>query len=180
MPLHICSERLYDFEATLRLVDNALDELRVLGVDLVGTERQADPENGACAAPVADLMPLRVYREVQEGLHSLRHGRSILERTSEAAAGADLVSTGSALSGLDRALTLVARFQGAAGAETGALEPVREEIELAMDCLRTRGVTEQQLTYAASILLDMDNRLVQLAEMLDPYGTNTGRQRDSF
>jgi hypothetical protein len=179
MHMHTDAERLYDFEATLRLVDNALDELQVLG----GVERAElslvvdDRED----AGVSDLTPLRAFREVQEGLHSLRHSRAVLERTSEEknppreneASDGPGVSATDALSGLDRALLLVDRFEAD---QTGPLdqaklfESIREEIRVAMTCLQVHDVTEQQLSYASSILLDMDGRLAQLAHMLDPYG----------
>src|SRR5215218_8484186 len=116
MHMHTDAERLYDFEATLRLVDNALDELQVLG----GVERAelSLVANDGEDAGVSDLTPLRAFREVQEGLHSLRHGRALLERTSERnpprgdeASDGPGVSATDALSGLDRALLLVDRFE---------------------------------------------------------------------
>jgi hypothetical protein len=173
MPLHISAERLYDFEATLRLVDTALDELQVLAVDLKGVGRRpaAEPPRREQAD---DRTSLRVFREVQEGLHSLRHGRSVLERTSGVPGSPGPVSTGEALTGLDRALDLVAGLEPAGEPSSEAFESVREEIRSAMKCLRMRDVTEQQLVYAASILLEVDDRLVQLSEMLDPYGAREG------
>ena len=173
MHMHTDAERLYDFEATLRLVDNALDELQVLGGELGGGERDALSlvDDGTDAA-VSDLTPLRAFREVQEGLNSLRHSRAVLERTAEEK-HAPRESATDALSGLDRALLLVDRFEAEqAGPEDRArlFESIREEIRVAMTCLQVHDVTEQQLSYASSILLDMDGRLAQLANMLDPYG----------
>jgi hypothetical protein len=183
MHRHTDAERLYDFEATLRLVDNALDDLHVLGVDLDGRRGHLElsPADQGPEAEISDLTPLRAYREVQEGLHSLRHSRAILERTSEGKHGsrgdqaADplAVSATDALGGLDHALSLVDRFEAdqAGGPDGAALfDTLREEIRVAMTCLQVHDVTEQQLSYASSILLDMDGRLAQLAHMLDPYG----------
>jgi hypothetical protein len=188
MQMHTDAERLYDFEATLRLVDNALDELQVLGGEL-GRDRD-DPclVDDGTEADVASLTPLRAFREVQEGLHSLRHGRALLERTSEEkhapknneASDGTAVSATDALSGLDRALLLVDRFEAeqAGPADRARLfESIREEIRAAMTCLQVHDVTEQQLSYASSILLDMDGRLAQLAHMLDPYGIETASAR---
>ena len=176
------AERLYDFEATLRLVDSALDELHVLGGELGGGESEdfslvADGMD----AEVSDLAPLRAFREVQEGLNSLRHSRSVLERTSEEkhphryseTPEGPGVSATDALGGLDRALLLVDRFEAdqlGSADQAKLFETIREEIRVAMTCLQVHDVTEQQLSYASSVLLDMDGRLAQLAQMLDPYG----------
>jgi hypothetical protein len=182
MHMHTDAERLYDFEATLRLVDNALDELQVLGGELGGGERDGlSLVDDGTDAEVSDLTPLRAFREVQEGLNSLRHSRAVLERTAEEKNAPREnespydpgVSATDALSGLDRALLLVDRFEAEqAGPEDRArlFESIREEIRVAMTCLQVHDVTEQQLSYASSILLDMDGRLAQLANMLDPYG----------
>ena len=185
MHMHTDAERLYDFEATLRLVDSALEELQVLGgVERAELSLVVDGED----AEVSNLAPLRAFREVQEGLHSLRHSRAVLERTSEekhpprddeASAGPGVSAT-DALSGLDRALLLVDRFEAdQAGPldQAKLFESIREEIRVAMTCLQVHDVTEQQLSYASSILLDMDGRLAQLANMLDPYGFETATPR---
>jgi hypothetical protein len=171
MPLSISAERLYDFEATLRLVDTALEELQIRAVDLKGDEHRSAPMGSRRREPAEQSTSLRVFREVQEGLHSLRHGRAVLERTSEPSRSQGPVSTGEALTGLDRALNLVTGLEPVGTSGNQAFESVREEIRSAMECLRMRDVTEQQLVYAASILLELDERLVQLADMLDPYGT---------
>jgi hypothetical protein len=179
--MHTDAERLYDFEATLRLVDNALDELQVLGGEIGGGERhELSLVDDGMDAEVSDLTPLRAFREVQEGLNSLRHSRAVLERTSEEKhplreneTSDPGVSATDALSGLDRALLLVDRFEAAQAGPTDQarlFESIREEIRVAMTCLQVHDVTEQQLSYASSILLDMDGRLSQLANMLDPYG----------
>ena len=172
MTTHIDAERLYDFEATLRLVDSALDELQVLGVELDGERLDglSAGDDEGYEAEVSNLTPLRVYREVQEGLHSLRHGRAILERSSLESPDAPAVSATDALSGLDRALLLMERFEQEGNGDRAALfTGIREEIRSAMGSLRAQDATEQRLSYAASILLDMDGRLAQLADMLDPY-----------
>lgn len=172
MTTHIDAERLYDFEATLRLVDSALDELQVLGVELGGEELDglSPAVDGRYEAEVSDLTSLRVYREVQEGLHSLRQGRAILERSSAESPRGPAVSATDALTGLDRALFLMERLESEGKGDRAALfTGIRDEIRSAMGSLRVQDVTEQQLSYAASILLDMDGRLAQLAHMLDPY-----------
>ena len=179
MSTHIDAERLYDFEATLRLVDSALDELQVLGLEpgVDGLDGLSAYDDDDSEAEVSDLTPLRVYREVQEGLHSLRHGRSILERTSEDRGDSSTVAATDALTGLDRALLLMERCERDGVGDRAALfAGVREEIRSAMTSLRGQDVTEQRLSYAASILLDMDGRLAQLADMLDPYRGNIAQR----
>ena len=165
------AERLYDFEATLRLVDSALDELQVLGVAHGSADgAEAFSADDDLDFGVSELTPLRVYREVQEGLHSLRHSRSILERTGLDRGDHATVAADDALTGLARALLLMERFEQEGPGDTAALfSGIRKEIRSAMTSLGVQDVAEQQLSYASSILLDMDGRLEQLADMLDPY-----------
>lgn len=177
------AERLYDYEATLRLVDNALDELQILGVELGHGDGydEASPDDDGPDEDGSDRTQARVFREVQEGLNSLRHSRAVLERTSEeknfprrSESEVPAVSATDALSGLDRALLLVDRFQEDGGSPADAtFDGIREEIRAAMACLQVHDVTEQQLSYASSILLDMDGRLAQLADLLDPHGVES-------
>ena len=185
------AERLYDYEATLRLVDSALDELQILGVELGHGDSYDD---FAAADDESDedesgRNPGRAFREVQEGLNSLRHSRAVLERTSEeknfprrSESEVPAVSATDALSGLDRALLLVDRFQeeGAGGSPADTtFDGIRDEIRAAMACLQVHDVTEQQLSYASSILLDMDGRLTQLADLLDPQGFGSNGRHGS-
>ena len=85
MTLRAAEEVFYETEATLRLVDNILDELQGIGVELRKPET-----NGHFLSPREDsedhtnfeTAPIRIHREVQDGLRWIRHSRAILERST--------------------------------------------------------------------------------------------------
>ena len=181
MTMRGAAEVLYETETTLRLVGNVLDDLQVIGIDLGKPEVEYEDSSDDRDEPkVADLAPIRVYREVQEGLRALQRGRGILERTSEEkgrSSGLDdehpPVSATDALSGLDRAVALLDRLQSDTPADAGqadVFDLLRQEIRAANASLRVYAITEQQLSYASSVLLDMEGRMTELTHMLDPCG----------
>lgn len=178
------AEVLYETETTLRLVDHMLGELEDLGLDLArghGAAASLDEEDDAV---VAELPPLRVYREVQEGLRVVQHSRDILQRTAEEKlrtlqGDGDLrrpLSPTDALGSLDTALTLLHRFAEEQADESAraALQRIGDEVRNAAGCLRLYDITEQQLSYAASVLLDTEERLDQISQMLAPAGPEAG------
>lgn len=178
MTLRAAEEVFYETEATLRLVDNILDELQGIGVELgkpdvddflISYEDDDDT--------ISEIAPIRVYREVQDGLRSIRHSRTILERSSEGQNGnvRELGSNASAtdaLDGLDRVIDLLARIEAGkvSGVDrTAAFAAIRSQVGVAVASLQHQDVTEQQLSYASSILLDTEGRFSQLSDMLDPH-----------
>src|SRR5690606_33786692 len=80
-------ELLFDSEATLRLVDNVLDELQVMEAEVSRSEdrvRTLSVQIGRAHAGIADLpgILLRAHDEIHAVLGNLRQSRDVLERTT--------------------------------------------------------------------------------------------------
>jgi chemotaxis regulatin CheY-phosphate phosphatase CheZ len=186
------TELLYDSEAALRLVDSAIQDLRTLPRPSGGAA--APNANGSVrdllASPGAvDLVGLsqilaRSYGEIVKVLGSLRESRSVLEQTAfeklhhthdklrEVTTVTQTAAT-DILDGLDRAVALVndmdARANdGDTAAERALRGKLRDELFSLMGCMQFQDITTQQLTYASSVLTELETRLAQLATILDP------------
>ena len=188
------SELLYDSEAALRLVDSAIEEIREQdgrrGAEHGEVARAAQLRDALAAAngPLGLIglsqILARGYTEIVSVLGSLRESRTVLERatvdrlqqthakirevtkTTEVAA-ADIMA------GLERSVALVdqmdARAQeGDARAESDLRHTLRDELFAVMGCMQFQDITTQQLNYASSVLTEMENRLAELASVLDP------------
>ena len=197
------SELLYDSEATLRLVDSALVELR--------GERE-EPAQSAAGASAAAQMPrpqgaptaeermgligltqllAKGYAEIVSVLGSLRQSRSVLERAAveklqhthaklrEVTTATEVAAT-DILDGLDRSVAMVDRLDsldGAPGESAEVRAQLRDELFNLMGCMQFQDITTQQLNYASSVLTEMEERLAQLASIFDPaaYGAPAPR-----
>jgi hypothetical protein len=185
MSTRAAEELYYDSEATLRLVDTALDELRVMEDQGRNAGRgpclaQERAESAAAGTELPELV-LRAYGEIQNGLESLRRSRDVLERTTmekihhmgdriRAVNSATEVAATDILDGVDRALALVDRLDEMEdGPDRVAVRgELREELFEVMGCLQFQDITSQQLTYASSVLYEMESRLANLAQIFDP------------
>lgn len=189
-------ELLYDSEATLRLVDQELGELR----DLTGAD-DAEGEGTDPAAPTPleeEPMALamiprvleRANAEIINVLGSLRQCRSTLESATsdklqithakirEVTNATELAAT-DILDGLDRAQSIIDEMDAEA-AQAGEGSPrgrelrdrLRDEIFSVTGCLQFQDITTQQLAYAGSVLVEMEERLSEIARLFDPrrYG----------
>jgi hypothetical protein len=127
-------------------------------------------------------MLLMAHDEVVAVLNSLRQSRDILQKTSvsrlrhttaklqEVTDATEEAATG-ILDGLDRSVALVDALETldvsgnveAADARTR----LRDELFQAQAALQFQDITAQQLSYAASILIDMEERMEGLARTLD-------------
>lgn len=191
-------ELLYDSEATLRLVDNELHELR----DLTGADDAVGETSGPASAPPEPLPlePLalamipnvleRANAEIVNVLGSLRQCRSALESATseklqithakirEVTSATELAAT-DILDGLDRAQGIIDEMDAEA-AKDGERSPrgrelrdrLRDEIFAVTGCLQFQDITTQQLAYAGSVLVEMEERLSEIARLFDPrrYG----------
>ena len=187
------NELLYDSEAALRLVDSAIEDLRA--ADPRDAGRSADPtRNGSIRDLLNSSGPIgliglshvlaRGYSEIVSVLGSLRESRSVLQRTAvekihdtheklrEVTSATEIAAT-DILDGLDRAVALVndmdtkvSEGDAAAGAELR--NRLRDELFSLMGCMQFQDITTQQLTYASSVLTEMESRLAELAHILDP------------
>ncbi len=140
--------------------------------------------------PVAELpqMLLQAFGEICAVIDSLRESRDSLQRSTvsrllhtteklqEVSNATELAATG-ILDGLDRSLALVDTLEsldasGNADAEA-ARGQLRDELFTAQAALQFQDITSQQLNYASSILVDMEQRLRELARTLDPAAAAT-------
>ena len=178
MSTRAAEELYYDSEATFRLLDTALDELQVMEPtvgrfddhDKLHIQRLAqEPEEISDLA----LFLVRGFGEIQTLLHSVRRSRDVLERTTAEKARhpeGQLREVDSAAASVDRALALVDQLgstaQGADGADLRG--DLRAELADVMGCLQFQDITSQQLSYALSVLSDVEAQLGSLACAFDP------------
>jgi hypothetical protein len=184
-------ELLRDSEATLRIVDTLLDELRdseptrPLESDRVVEllDELTSRPTGLSALP---RVLLHAFAEVSSALEALRLSRSVLEqatfervqRTQEKlreVSSATEVAATDILNGLDHAVQLTDRLDAlasdGAGEALGVRAELREELFRLMGCLQFQDITSQQLQYAASVLGDIESRLAAVAAL---FGGVTG------
>jgi hypothetical protein len=178
MSTRAAEELYYDSEATFRLLDTALDELQVMEPtvgrfddhDKLHVQRLAqEPEVMNDLA----LLLVRAFGEVQTLLHSVRRSRDVLERTTAEKARhpeGPVREIDSAATSVDRAIALVDRLgSSAAGADDAELrDALRAELDEVMGCLQFQDITSQQLSYALSVLSDVESQLGSLACAFDP------------
>ncbi|MCC6928882.1 MAG: hypothetical protein IT359_07840 [Gemmatimonadaceae bacterium] len=185
-------ELLYDSEATLRLVDTAIQEMGELDAETAPSVEQRlrtamsqTPGSPLGLVGLSDLLA-RGYAEILGVLDSLRQSRHLLERAAvekiqhthdklrEVSSATETAAT-DILNGLDRANTLVddldayANTHGepddAASTIRGSL---RDELFALMGHMQFQDITSQQLTYASAVLTEMETRLANVAKVFDP------------
>ena len=188
------SALLYDTEASLRLVDG---ELRALdgGPERDGPaagHTAADHLRALLTSPAGQPVGLtalpfileRANAEIQGVLANLRDSRTALEtatveklqHTSEKlkeVTSATEVAATDILDALDRTQGMVDDLEAAEQADDRAKaaqvrDLMREEIFGMMGALQFQDITTQQLAYAASVLSEMESRLLQIARLFDP------------
>lgn len=189
------SALLYDTEASLRLVDG---ELRAMGGEAPAAAAPNAPRTAAEhlralldqpeGAPVGlAALPFileRANSEIQAVLANLRDSRSALEtatveklqhtsdKLKEVTSATEVAAT-DILDALDRTQNMVDDLEAAEGADDKARaaevrDLMRQEIFGMMGALQFQDITTQQLAYAASVLSDMEARLLQIAKLFDP------------
>jgi hypothetical protein len=185
-------ELLYDSEASLRLVDHELDALREFtdGVqDNIAPPTAGQPTPTSALALVPGILQ-RANAEIVNVLQSLRQCRSALENATtdklqithekirEVTCATETAATG-ILDGLDRAQVLIDELAAEADGNGDGSDKardlrnrLRDEIFMMTGHLQFQDITTQQLTYAASVLVDMESRLSEIARLFDPrrYG----------
>jgi hypothetical protein len=188
------TELLYDSEAALRLVDSAIEDLGTLprtASTAAEPPANAKVRNILSASGSLDLVGLsqilaQSYGEIVKVLGSLRESRTVLKRTAvyqlhqthdklREVTNATQVAATDILDGLDRAVALVddmdARVKdGDADGGRDLRNKLRDELFSLMGCMQFQDITAQQLTYASSVLTEIESRLSQLATVLDPTG----------
>lgn len=186
------NELLYDSEAALRLVDSAIEDLRTLphpngvaGASAAnGSARHLLPPPGPLDLVGISQILARSYGEIVKVLGRLRESRNVLEQTSveklhhthdklREVTTATQMAASDILDGLDRAVGLVNDMDLKAndGDTAGGRElrdKLRDELFSLMGRMQFQDITTQQLTYASSVLTELETRLAQLATILDP------------
>ena len=184
------SELLYDSEAALRLVDSAIEDLRDTHDDAA---RSATPSaelrelldaSGSLGLVGLTTVLTRAYGEIVGTLGKLRESRTVLEKTTveklqhmhdklrEVSNATETAAT-DILNGLERSVAMVDDMDAkadAGDAQGGAdlRNKLRDELFALMGCMQFQDITTQQLSYASSVLVEMETRLAELATILDP------------
>lgn len=169
----IAEQLLYDSEATLRLVDTLLDELQVMEPKLHEFRPGLQLLTDSSLEELSDLpeLLLMAAEQARAVLDSLAQSRGVLERTSlekhdgVADERRELPSAFEIRGGLERALLLVDRLDGEPNPRL-VRDLLREEILEMLDGVRSQEITEQQLTYASSVLRETESRLSALVQCL--------------
>jgi chemotaxis regulatin CheY-phosphate phosphatase CheZ len=130
-------------------------------------------------------MLLKAHDEVCAVLKSLRDSRDLLQKSSvnqlrqtsaklqEVTDATELAATG-ILDGLDRSIGMVDQLEGldaSGNVEAAAIRgQLRDELWQAQAALQFQDITAQQLSYAASLLAELEDRMQGLATALEADG----------
>ncbi len=167
----------YESEAALRLVDKELDTLR----------DGAEAVSRFVSVSLADL-PLileRANNQIRSVLAHLRETRTALQTTTfdklqtthdkirEVTSATEDAAT-NIMDACDRASQLVDELDTIDAAETPdrqkAVEvrsTLRDELFMMMGALQFQDITSQQLAHASTVLVEMENRLADIANLFD-------------
>jgi hypothetical protein len=185
-------ELLYDSEASLRLVDHAIEELSISGgIDLDRNARQFLEDAIAQPGGFAELSRtlLRAYAETagivlrirescgmadDSGIDKIQEMHGRLRDVSSATETA----TTDILDGLSRAVNAVEQLDGATPLSDDerhrTVATVREELGGVMNHLQFQDITAQQLGHIASLLADMHRRINQIVTVFSgPNGSSS-------
>ncbi len=199
------SELLYDSDTMLRLVDAAIDDL---GVDprapaahddaIERGDASFDPSREAMAARLVALSQLlgESYASIVHILSTLRRGRGTIEHVAperlvpahaklQEATNTTEVAATDILDNIESALSLVDRLDAAAACAShedaaAVRDDLRNTLFDAMYHLQFQDITQQQLNFASSVLVDTELRLAQIAGALEPVAgsASAGSRRD--
>ncbi len=156
------------------------------------TELSSKVENVTPTSALAMVPEIlqKANTEIVNVLGSLRQCRSAIEQATsdklqithekirEVTNATETAAT-DILDGLDRAQGLIDELDAEADAEGDGSEKakeirgrLRDEIFMMTGCLQFQDITTQQLTYASSVLVEMESRLAEIARLFDPrrYG----------
>lgn len=187
------SELLYESASALRRVDQELNALGAIPA-LAAVPSPAigvaggDPETSGGLAVLPAILQ-RANEEIAAVLRQLRSSRLAIEEATadrlqathekirEVTSATEVAATG-ILDSLDRASTLVDELD--ADAE-GSPTPrgvelrgqLRDEIFGMMGCMQFQDITTQQLNYAGSILVDLEQRLGEILRLFEPNVIDT-------
>jgi hypothetical protein len=188
-------ELLYDSEASLRLVDHAIEELSASGAELdqeaQGVLQHVMSQPGGIAV-LSDTL-LRAYAETAALVARFRESSGMLDtngidklqqmrgRLHEVSSVTETATT-DILDGLGRAVVLVEELDAAPTlSDTQRHEmaaSLREELSGLSNHLQFQDITSQQLVHIAALLGDMRTRLSEVVSIFGPTSV-AGAQRAS-
>jgi hypothetical protein len=178
---------LFDSQATLRQVESVLSGLGSrLGPEVDRDERveRVVSTLESRRSGLKDLVSVLVttYMEITSVIEALRQSRGLLEQAAmdrlqstheklnEVSTATELATTGM-LDSLDRSLVLVDQLEQTSGADapSGAQlrERLRDELHAMINLLQFQDITAQQLGCANGVLLDIEERMVELSRIFD-------------
>jgi len=174
---------LYDSEASLRLVDHAIEELNESGAQLDQDSRGFLEHVMAQPGGFAELSRtlLRAYAETVGIVQRLRESVGIADekgddhlqqmhgRLHEVSTATENATTG-ILDSVTRAIALADRIDGAkSDADRKRLvAQLKEELNGVPNHLQFQDITAQQLAHTAAVLADMRKRITQIITMFAP------------
>jgi hypothetical protein len=178
-------ELLYDSEASLRLVDHAIEELSATGAeidsDAQAVLRHVMAQPGGIAALSENL--LRAYAETASLIARFRESPGVLDtsgieklqlmrgRLHEVSSATETATT-DILDGLSRAVVLVEQLDSAAALSDAQRHQMaaslREELSGLSNHLQFQDITSQQLVHIAALLGDMRSRLSEVVSIVGP------------
>lgn len=183
-------ELLSDSEATLRQVQGVLADFGPVPSPEDASENpdRDDERRNPGLADLVDVL-MATYKEIMSVIDSLRTSRGMLEQAAmerlksthaklaEVSSATEMAATGM-LDGLDRALVLVDHLEAAdessePGDSTKLRGNLRDELHSLINLLQFQDITAQQLGYAGAVLLDIEDRLVELARIFDVNGVGS-------
>jgi hypothetical protein len=155
----------------------------------------SQPEGKPVGLAALPFILERATVEIQTVLANLRDSREALETATveklqhtsdklrEVTSATEVAAT-DILDALDRAQTLIDDLDAADEAGDGekarnTRDLLREEIFGMMGCLQFQDITTQQLSYASSVLTDMEDRLLSIAKLFDPAAALVRAATDS-
>lgn len=178
MDTRIASELLYESEATLRMVDNALDELRLGDLETRAPVRAGAAtasEVGGVTLGIPSETCVRVYWQVQEALECLQQSREAIRAAETRRNPRDGEEDQKAyLAKLDQALALVDRMDSLdepQGSRRGTLHrELRQNLLGLLNRSSRQSERAEALSTAASLVAEAEARLTQLGHLLGGSG----------
>src|SRR5437868_2137087 len=170
---------LYDSETTLRLVDSALGDLDVRPIEGLAMALEAAREDDHLGLLGLSRVFAVAHAELMRILQGLRHSRETLEQSTverlqhthdklREVAGATEVAANDILNGLEHSMTLIDALEDPAADHAAKRAELREVLFALMGCMQFQDITAQQLNYASSVLIDLEQRLADIARIFDP------------
>jgi chemotaxis regulatin CheY-phosphate phosphatase CheZ len=173
---------LYDSEASLRLVDHAIEELSDSGAELDRESRGFLEHVMAQPGGFAELSRtlLRAYAETVGIVQRIRESTGMVDdagvdklqqmhgRIREVSTATENATAG-ILDSVTRALEFADRLDGASDTERKQLvTSLKEELRALPNHLQFQDITAQQLNHIASLLVEMRKRISQIVTMFAP------------